>query len=97
MLYPMYVMHHFMFSIYIIDSADYVYEGQLGLVQRLPSVTPIPKTESTSEGILRVYLNGKWTTVCDETFGVDEAECSCKQLGYTEHISYNTDHHDPSG
>ena len=71
-----------------------MYEGQLDLVQGEHIVTP--KTESTSEGILKVYLNGRWTSVCDETFGIDEAECSCKQLGYAEHISYHPVHHDAS-
>ena len=68
-----------------------MYEGQLGLVQGEHSQAS--KTESTSEGMLRVYLNAKWTFVCDETFGVDAAECSCKQLGYAEHISYDTVHY----
>ena len=54
------------------------------------------KTESSSKGMLRVYLNGKWTSVCYETFGAEEAECSCKQLGYTGHISFSS-HHNSSG
>ena len=76
---------------HIIDTAEYVYEGQLSLVQMYGMAS---NTQSISEGKLRVYLNGKWTSVCNETFGNHEAECSCKQLGYTGHISYD---HDPSG
>ena len=76
------------FFIPYIDSAEYVYEGKLSLVDGKFSTTPI--TRSNSEGTLKVYLNGKWTFVCNETFGDDEAESSCKQLGYTRHITYDT-------
>ena len=77
------------------DSAEYVYEGQLSLVQQY-SVTQ-PKIKSNSEGKLRVYLNGKWTFVCNETFGDDEAECSCKQLGYTGYSCYYSSPYNTSG
>ena len=70
-----------------IGTEEYVYEGQLSLVRR--SRRGI-KTISNSYGKLQVYLNGKWTFVCDESFGYDEAESSCKQLGYTGHCFYST-------
>ena len=64
---------------------QYVYEGQLSLVLGSRRKWSGIKTISNSHGKLQVYLNGKWTFVCDESFGYDEAESSCKQLGYTSH------------
>ena len=59
-----------------IDTEEYVYEGQLCLMQWDKGSGM--KTKSNSQGKLRVYLNGKWTFACDESFGYNEAECSCK-------------------
>ena len=35
----------------------------------------------SSEGILLAHLNGKWSPICNETFGIYEADSSCRQLG----------------
>ena len=75
-----------------IDTEEYIYEGQLSLVQGARRKWSGTKTKSNSKGKLQVFLNGKWTFVCDESFGDDEAECSCKQLGYTGYSAYNTQH-----
>ena len=72
-----------------IDTEEYVYEGQLSLVMK-GSKRIGERTKSNSQGKLRVYLNGNWTFVCNKSFGYDEAECSCKQLGYTGHSTYFT-------
>lgn len=42
-----------------------------------------------SEGLVEVYCNGQWGTVCDNGFGSDDADTVCKQLGYIVHIRYN--------
>ena len=69
---------------YTTDYAKYTYyEGQLSLDRDSSNAS------SNSEGRLKVYLNGKWTFVCNEMFGDDEAESSCKQLGYAGYISYD--------
>lgn len=37
---------------------------------------------SQSEGRLEVLLGNQWHTVCDNTFGTEEASVVCRMLGY---------------
>ena len=39
-----------------------------------------------SEGLVEVYCNKEWGTVCDDQFGINEADTVCKQLGYTQSL-----------
>jgi hypothetical protein len=46
--------------------------------------------EFKSEGRVEVYCSGQWTAVCDQLdFQQTEADAVCRQLGYTEAVSFD--------
>jgi len=36
-----------------------------------------------SSGRLEIFLYEQWGTVCDDSFGITEADVACRQLGYS--------------
>ena len=47
-------------------------------------------TEYTSSGVLEIYLNKVWGNVCGSMFDQQAADSACRQMGYTNAASYNT-------
>ena len=46
-------------------------------------------TQSWSSGIVEIYYEDSWGNICDDSsFGSDEADVVCHQLGYTGASSY---------
>ena len=41
-----------------------------------------------NSGRLEIYVNGVWGTVCDDGFGLTEANAACWQLGYDGALFY---------
>ena len=61
---------------YFVESTD-PSPGDLRLVARDGRTSP-----SLTAGRLEFYYNGQWGTVCNDNFGVTEANVACRQLGF---------------
>ena len=62
------------------------------LLNNLTDIFPVRLTGGSEprRGILEIFVNGQWGTVCDDSFGKIEADAACKQLGYGNSDSYSS-------
>ena len=77
------LLYNKLYPFYIIDSEhliDNPYEGQVSI--------EYGETETHSDGILKVFFEGKWTALCySNDFPSNVADSACRQKGYTGHYS----------
>lgn len=46
--------------------------------------------ESSHNGRLEIFLNAEWSTVCDDNFGINEANVVCHQLHFIGSTNFGT-------
>lgn len=47
-------------------------------------------SDYTSSGVLEIYINNEWGNVCGSRFNKQAADSACRQMGYTNALSYHT-------
>lgn len=45
---------------------------------------------NNSEGVIEVFINDEWGTVCIHEFNLASAAAACRQLGFINAIMFNT-------
>ncbi|XP_025102832.1 deleted in malignant brain tumors 1 protein-like isoform X2 [Pomacea canaliculata] len=62
---------------------DCNHSTDIGVICNIPGqITPRLVEGNASSGRLEILYNGTWNLVCDEGFGLQEAEVACRMLGF---------------
>ena len=72
------IMQHFSIMLYITVA---IY-GDLRLVDS--------SSTNLQAGRLEIFVWGEWGTVCDDGFGLTEANVACRQLGFSNASRYGS-------
>ena len=79
----MYTLYMHVHSIYIYTVTTRIWNSPYDLQIRLS------RALYTNQGLVEVYCNRQWGTVCDDSFGLTDANTVCRQLGYTGAAQYD--------
>lgn len=55
------------------------------------------ESSSPASGLLEIFLEGEWGTICDTGFDIIDANVACRQMGYGAAVSFVTGFHSAFG
>ncbi|XP_062588715.1 scavenger receptor cysteine-rich domain superfamily protein-like [Saccostrea cucullata] len=72
-------------------TANCTHSEDAGVVCFLPNRhIRLSNGNSTNEGLIEVYINGKWGTICDQVWDNDDAKVACRSLGFSGGVAVNS-------
>ena len=75
----------------VVSQANAQSYGELRLTQRQDGGS------NYAAGLLEIFLNEEWGTICDAGFDMIDANVACRQMGYKAAVSFTIGFHSPYG